>query len=476
MSLQDSSPTPDRGENPLDQPLSERQAWSRLLSPDRLYMGSSTRPPSDERSEFERDYDRLIFASPFRRLQDKAQVFPLEHNDFVRTRLTHSLEVSTLGRSLGRQVGRQIGRKSSRELELGPLGEELGTIVATTCLAHDIGNPPFGHFGEDAIKRWFKDHASLLDGMTGAQQQDFLRFDGNAQGLRILTFLQSLGYDNGLNLTCTTLASFMKYVCPSDRLDKSRKSHQKVGYFQSEAAKVQRIREVLQWDDRRHPLVFLMEAADDIAYSVVDIEDGFKKKVLNPDTFVGKLEGALQNTDFIWLVRKFKESLTKDVSSPLSERINAAIQWFRINAIGVMFQATVETFLAHQSEILAGTFHQELIEASSARALHAALKQIGVEDVYGAPEILQLEVFGDTVIRGLLDRFVPACLSEDRLRRKTLEGKLYALISPSMRALQEKHTQMTPYDRMQLAVDHICGMTDTYAVLVYEKLNGRGSL
>lgn len=443
------------------------ERWHVLLGDERLYVSAAARAGQDERSEFERDYDRLIFASPFRRLQDKAQVFPLEHNDFVRTRLTHSLEVSTLGRSLGRQVARRL----LRDREIALPGEDVATIVASTCLAHDIGNPPFGHFGEDAIRRWFRTHPQVLDGLTAAQEQDFLAFDGNAQGLRILSFLQSLGHDNGLNLTCATLASFMKYVCSSTGIDPRSKTRKKIGYFQSEAHKVARIREVLELSEARHPLAFLMEAADDIAYSVVDIEDGFKKRVLRPESFVSRLELALLETPHAWLVWKLKDRLSQTRHG--SERIGHAIQWFRIESIGVMFQAVVDAFVTHHDAMLEGRFDQELIKVSSASALREVLKEIGQEEVYTAPEILELEVFGDRVVQSLLDRFVPACLSSSRTFRHTLDGKLYALVSPSMRALQETYTRMTPYDCLQLAVDHVCGMTDTYAVAVFEKLNGR---
>lgn len=449
--------------------------WTALISPVRIYMPlRSVRGPSDERSEFERDYDRLIFASPFRRLQDKAQVFPLEHNDFVRTRLTHSLEVSTLGRSIGRQVAARL----HREAGLGLSGDDLGTIVATTCLAHDIGNPPFGHFGEEAIRLWFRANPAVLESLTPAQQLDFLKFDGNAQGLRILCFLHSLGYNNGLNLTCTTLASFMKYVGPSDRLNKKRKSLSKVGYFQSEAPKVQLLRERLGLAEVRHPLVCLMESADDIAYSVADIEDGFKKRVVLPDAFISCLEPLLEATEYQPLLDKFKQSLVTKGHATAAERIQSAIQWFRIDATGAMHRAVVDAFIQHHDAILSGEFEQELISLSAAAPLHGALKELGVKEVYSANAILQLEVFGERVIRELLTRFVSACLSDERHDRRTLNGKIYSLISPSLRALQEKYTDMenSAYPRIQLAVDYVSGMTDTYAVMMYEKINGTGGL
>jgi dGTPase len=443
--------------------------WERLLTDRRVHQGA--RSGTDLRSEFERDYDRLIFASPFRRLQDKAQVFPLESHDSVRTRLTHSLEVSTLGRSLGRAVASRL--RQERGIELS--SEDVGTIVATTCLAHDIGNPPFGHSGEEAIRRWFEVHPHVLEGLTPAQQGDFLRFDGNAQGLRILLFLQSLSGRNGLNLTHPTLAAFMKYVVASDAIDKKSKIRSKIGFFQSERAQVEEVWTALDLHGRRHPLAFLMEAADDIAYSVVDIEDGLKKQVLRHDQLIEMLRDLLDGSPrLLTLVDKFADGCTRHRDRPLSERVSAAIQWFRIDAIGIMFQAVVEAFVTHHDAILEGSFEQELIRVSGdAWQLWSALTEVGRREVYTASDVLALEVFGDRVIFELLSRFVPACLAESRGRPKTLEGKLFALISPSLRGLHARYGEPGRYGQLQLAVDYISGMTDTYAVAVYRKLFGR---
>ncbi len=442
--------------------------WKQLVRPDRMHR--SRRGEQDERTEFERDYDRIIYASPFRRLQDKAQVFPLEHNDFVRTRLTHSLEVSTLGRSLGRHVGRHL---AERHPEIS--ADDLGTIVATTCLAHDIGNPPFGHFGEETIRAWFDDHRDdVLAPLDPRERADFLHFDGNAQGLRILMFLQSLGGTAGLNLTFTTLATFMKYVVPAHRVDASHTFRKKPGFFLSEADAVTRIRDALELGPRRHPLAFLMEAADDMAYSVVDIEDGLKKRVLRPEYLVETLRERLRGTRFVRLVDRLADGCSAPGAQRIDDKVDTAIQWFRIGAIGGMFQAVVGAFLEHEEAILAGTLTQPLMKlAGEARVLWEALVEIARENVYCAPEILELELYGDRVIRDLLDRFVPACLSLDRDNPTKIAGKHYALISPNLRHIHETLTPRRPYDRIQLAVDFICGMTDTYAVAVHERLNSR---
>ena len=451
------------------------QRWKRLLSEERQHVlsasspSSARRPERDQRSAFERDYDRIIYASPFRRLQDKAQVFPLEHNDFVRTRLTHSLEVSTLGRSLGRQIGRRL--KGDWSLDIS--GDDLGTVVATTCLAHDIGNPPFGHAGEDAIRGWFNDHPEVLEGLDEGRRLDFLHFDGNAQGVRILMVLQSLGRITGLNLTLATLAAFMKYIVPSTRLDPTRKPRKKIGYFSSEAPIVEALRARLGLSEGRHPLAFLMEAADDIAYSVADIEDGVRKQVLRPEHLVDLLGSSLKGTRHDKLIHHLEKVCRRPGTAHFREEVNAAVQWFRIEAIRAMFEGVVDAFMTHHDAILEEAYHRPLMDdAEEADVLRRTLVDIAKDNVYSAPDVLALEVFGDKVIRDLLSRFVPASLSSERHNRRTVEGKLYALISPSLRALHEKVDEDDPYARIQLAVDHVCGMTDTYAVTLYQRLNG----
>jgi len=441
--------------------------WQNLISVTRPY--ASHRTQQDERSEFERDYDRIIYSSTFRRMADKAQVFPLEDHDSIRTRLTHSLEVSTIGRSLGRQVARRLAREKGLELS----SDTLGTIVAATCLAHDLGNPPFGHFGEEAIRTWFRDRPGLLEPLSQGKRDDLLSFDGNAQGLRILLFLQSLGYNNGLNLTYATLGSFMKYVSSSSEVTKEVKTRSKIGYYQSEAGKVAKLRDVLGLEMQRHPLAFLMEAADDIAYSVVDIEDGLKKGVIGHDELAARLREALDGTEYLALVQRFEEQCVPRPRQPLTERVSTAIQTFRISAIGILFQASVDCFLEHYESIMAGDFQRDLLGATGQPArLHKALVDIAVERVYCAESVLALEVFGNRVIQGLLSCFVPACLSEQRNNTRSLDGKLYALISSNLCALQEEHTAMDQYDRLQLAVDYVAGMTDTYAVAVHRRLHG----
>lgn len=272
--------------------------WPRLISGRRLGLNRPN-PIEIGRSVFQRDYDAIIFSSSFRRLQDKAQVFPLAKSDYVRTRLTHSLEVSCVGRSLGQIVGDHL--RQNKKIPHDQATTEIGTIVASACLAHDIGNPPFGHNGEKAIQEWFTTSAgkSALKGLPDQEKADFLNFEGNAQGFRILTRLQNTDNEGGLQLTCATLAAFTKYPRPASitcgkHASHSGKGFKKHGYFVGEARMFNEVADEVGLARRhqecsgwfRHPLVFLVEAADDICYQINDIEDGYRLRHISFDEAV----------------------------------------------------------------------------------------------------------------------------------------------------------------------------------------------
>jgi dGTPase len=271
--------------------------WQHLLSSKRINQKSDTGSAAS-RSAFEQDYDRIIFSHPFRRLQDKTQVHPLPEEDFVHTRLTHSLEVSSVGRSLGKRVGEVIIQRHP-ELQQQFSLFDFGAIVAAASLAHDLGNPPFGHAGEDAISDFFKEHAygkTWASAVKPAEWEDLIRFEGNAQGFRILNNEQY-----GLKLTFATLGAFTKYPCPAlfPERDKKKKSQKKFGFFQSEAEEFEAIAQELGlirdrgFSYSRHPLAFLVEAADDICYSIIDLEDGCRLRLLSFDETVDLLSGIL---------------------------------------------------------------------------------------------------------------------------------------------------------------------------------------
>ena len=257
--------------------MSRKKVWEKLLSNERL--GAGRAPGSAERTAFQQDYDRIVFTSAFRRMKDKTQVFPLSKSDYVRTRLTHSLEASCVGRSLGAVVGREIiARHGLKDVESG----DFGAIVAAACLAHDIGNPPFGHAGEDAIREWFRSSGILQrHGFSAAQKADFERYEGNAQGFRIVSRLQSPANPGGLQLTSAVLAAFTKYPRPSQLdVELEGKSGNKFGFFQQDADNFARVAAATGLVERipgrawrRHPLAFLVEVADDTCYLIVDLED-----------------------------------------------------------------------------------------------------------------------------------------------------------------------------------------------------------
>lgn len=437
------------------------QNWEKLLNEDRYRPTGKNE--NDLRTEFERDHDRIIYTSAFRRLQDKAQVFPLERQDFVRTRLTHSLEVSTLARSLGVNTARKL--KSSGVIDFAG---SFGSILSSAALIHDLGNPPFGHFGEDSIGVWFKKYFDENGNKEIVrclkEKKEFTDFEGNAQTFRIITKLQTLNdRDGGLNLTYGMLASLFKYPRSSaEAREKSGASFKKYGYFVSEKQMFDTVAEKAGLDGHRHPLAFLLEAADDIAYSAGDLEDGFKKGVLTWEELLSILEIKLQNDND----RKLLEELKKSKSR------SDAVQIFRISVQGKMLWDTAEIFVKNIDKIMEGTFDQNLLEDSASADLHDVLKkEIGLKKVYASEEVIEQEIVSSKVINGLLDMFVEALLSESYQNPRTVEGKLYSLISPNFKNIFEK-TDRSTYHKLRLVTDYISGMTDSYALALYQKFWG----
>lgn len=424
----------------------------------------------DKRLEFERDYDRIIYTSAFRRLQDKAQVFPLERKDFVRTRLTHSLEVSTLARSLGVDTARTLKELGKLEKEYD---REFGNILLSASLVHDLGNPPFGHFGEDTIGNWFEEYFRSNKGIIeGKKKNDFTKFEGNAQTFRILTKLQYLKDEWGLNLTYGTLAALMKYPVRSDQiLPRKGSIYKKYGYFFSEEDRFEKVNEMTGLQNKRHPLTFLLEAADDIAYSVADVEDGAKKGAIDWDELISVLESRLPKD-----CKHFIDSM-KDAESNLREkkfpesRLNA-IQDFRIKVQGKMLRDCVDVFVNNFQEIIDGSFNGELLQRSNSAELSQVFKiDIGGKKVYSCDEVLTQEIVSEKVISTLLKIHVEAMLGDDYLDNKKIQGKLYSQISSNFKYSFE-NSERTNYDKFRLVTDYISGMTDNFALNLYQKYNG----
>ncbi|HKI32251.1 MAG TPA: dNTP triphosphohydrolase [Gemmataceae bacterium] len=458
--------------------------WDRLLCEVRI-RDLYERPvvidrPPEYRSQFERDYDRAVFSTPVRRLQDKAQVFPLEPHDAVRTRLTHSLEVSTVARDVARQAGRWLANE--RYLTRPEQAHQIETIAATCGLIHDLGNPPFGHAGEQAIAGWcaelFEQEPERVEGWTEQMKNDFLRFEGNAQTIRLVSKLQVLADDYGLNFTCGTLSAACKYTAASHAVvKKGTGPHHasKPGYFASEAELVQRVRERTGTGEARNPITYLVEACDDMVYSTVDLEDGVKKGVVDWQTVVKELMGAAREHVEPCLV--WADNYISRAAPPLRGLAygEAMAQAFRTAVIARVVPSVIEEFQKNYRAIMEGAYPGELVRGCAAAPLVAACKQFAACSVYCAHQTLQLELMGRRVIHDLMDLFWEAASTCDGSSgTKAFAGKAYALLSANYRSVFEKALEQKDttagYHRLQLVTDYVCGMTDTFACTLHRRL------
>ena len=435
--------------------------WLQLLSSYRLGQKESSSEQS--RSAFEQDYDRIIFAHPFRRLQDKTQVHPLPEQDFVHTRLTHSLEVSSVGRSLGKRAGEVILQRHP-ELHVNFSLFDFGAIVAAASLAHDLGNPPFGHAGEDAISDFFQHHPfgqSLKTEVTETEWAELINFEGNAQGFRILNKSQY-----GLKLTCATLGAFTKYPCPAHFLarDKNKKSQKKFGFFEAEQKIFTEVASQLGlqggndhvWS--RHPLAFLVEAADDICYSIIDLEDGCRLGLVSFDETVDLLAPIL------------KDKLNRNKLSSKAG-LNEKIGVLRAMAIGELIEACTQIFLDHEQEILDGEFDQALTDLCEFKDALKKISQVSIQKIYRARQVVEIEAAGHEVLPGLLYEFTQAGLY---LMQNVKSRKYQNLILLVPEEIREAIVQ-TPEDHYAMlrnTIDFISGLTDRHALSLYRKIKG----
>ena len=457
-------------------------SWEKLLDPKRIRI--STSKNSDHRIEFERDYDRTIFSTPVRRLQDKAQVFPLERNDAVRTRLTHSLEVSTVSKGIAISVSQWLVKNNY----INPnMARQVETIASTCGLVHDLGNPPFGHSGEDAVREWFeeKNKTELNDFFIKNNDlaKDFLNFDGNAQTLRLLTKLQVLADFNGLNLTYGTLSAACKYIATSSTL-KSNDFHEfsKLGVFNSEKNVFDNVQKSTGTTNCRNPITFLVEAADDIVYSIVDIEDGVKKHIINWEKFEKELINKVNSEIGKKLLEKAIEFTHKIVQLKPSETISGIsdeiyVTAFRTAYIGIIIDSVVKEFKNSYNSIMTGSYHDELVKKCEAKELVKSCKDVGREIIYCSHETLELELLGRHIIKKLLDLFWEGAKHYEGqfIRTNTFHGKILALMSKNYKMVFINNIHLDlKYRQLQLITDQLCGMTDTYSCDLYRKLtNGR---
>ncbi|WP_257659269.1 deoxyguanosinetriphosphate triphosphohydrolase [Parapedobacter lycopersici] len=439
--------------------------WQQLLSAKRWgYESRVMGDQHDARSEFQRDYDRLIFSSPFRRLQNKTQVFPLPGSVFVHNRLTHSLEVASVGRSLGRIFYNEMKREHpdiDREL---PYLQEVGNVISAACLSHDLGNPAFGHSGESAISNYFTDGAGrVFEGQVSpAEWADLTHFEGNANALRILTHPFAGKDEHGFALTYSTLAAIIKYPCAAiDGHDKRSHHRKKYGYFQSERSAFEKIalETGLLGDSgeqaayKRHPLVYLVEAADDICYNIIDLEDAHRLGILSYEQVEQLLLPVCDDPALKVRLEKLAD-------------FDSRVSLLRAKAINTLITACAAVFVRQQDTILRGQFTQPLIDAVDTGLTDAmqAIERISVERIYNAPAVVQIEVAGYKVMDGLLDEFVPAYLKP---KQSKYEAKLLALM-PRQFLAQQQDT----YSRIRSVLDFVSGMTDLYAVELYRKIKG----
>jgi dGTPase len=434
--------------------------WDKLVSTTRL--GREDEAGTDDsgsRTEYMRDWDRLVYSSAFRRLQDKTQVFPLSDSDYVRTRLTHSIEVSSVGRSLGMLCGEFI---KEREPGLSMAPQDFGSIVAAACLAHDIGNPPFGHSGEAAIQSWFAEHqADWLADLQEPERQDFLRFEGNAQGFRLVTRLQNAVGHGGFQLTYAVLAAFMKYPRASNLPGvKGRISEKKFGYFAQDADSFARVaagvglmrKEAGAWS--RHPLAFVMEAADDICYGIVDLEDGHR---------LGRVSFE-ETRALLWPIA-FADGQDGSRSYAQLDDDEGRVEYLRARAIGKLVLAAVDVFRDNYDAIMGGRFERDLAGSSRFAPQLEAIGKLSRERIYATPSVLQIEAAGFEILGGLLDKIVPALVLPEA-QRSPANRKIAQIIPPQFTR------GATAYERLLGATDFISGMTDTYALKLFRRLNG----
>ncbi len=438
--------------------------WNRLICDKRLGLENYHDPRSrGMRSDFQRDHDRLVFSSPFRRLQNKTQVFPLPGSIFVHNRLTHSLEVSCVGRSMANEAVRQLRRRYEGEPWVECL-DFAGEIVGAACLAHDLGNPPFGHSGETAISTYFSEGEGrhLKDLLSDREWADLTRFEGNANAFRLLTHQFRGRRKGGFAMTYSTLASIVKYPHESSVAGQRGK----FGFFTSEVDDFIRIADELGMKRlsapgeplvySRHPLVYIVEAADDICYEVMDIEDAHKLKILSTETVIDLL-GSFFPPDRLTRMQAVMDSV---------EDPNEKIGYLRSCVIGRLVECCADSFVRHEKEILDGTFTGTLIKSLPEREKMAydRCAAMSYRKIYDAPEVVDVELAGNRIITSLMKHLIDAVinpgLSYSRLLLSKVPGQ-YDVQAPTL------------FGRIQAVLDHVSGMTDVYALDLYRKLQGQ---
>lgn len=433
--------------------------------------------PDMTRNSYMRDYDRIIFSSAFRRLQNKTQVFPLPGPVFVHNRLTHSLEVASVGRSLGKMVGERIAAQypdASDDFKEF-YRHELAYVIASACLAHDIGNPPFGHSGEDAIRAYFtsmegpqKD--SMDQELTANQLSDFKKFEGNSNALRVLTHHFDEPEEGGYRLTYTSLASIVKYPCTSENGFKKHKGiyAKKSGFFDTEINTYRSIAQTLGIPEiepnvfARHPFVYLVEAADDICYRVIDLEDAHRLGIISLDTFKSLLLPFFENTSAYNAKDKVLAKLER-INDP-----NQQAQYIRASWIGLMIGKMVDLFMLHEQALLAGNLHKDLLACLPEEqcVLINHINTFSYNNIYNHKSVVEIELSGFHIIGELLKHFVHAVIHPQEAKSEKL-----LLLIPKQFPIDIRQGASL-YHNLQSVVDYVSGMTDLFAIDLYRKITG----
>lgn len=464
--------------------------WEQLLSTKRPREAvAKPRQKEDLRSEFEKDYHRIIGSASFRRLQDKTQVFPLDKSDFIRTRLTHSLEVSSYGKSLGQNIGEYILTYIKDPDFTWKDKEEICNILECAGLIHDIGNPPFGHFGESVIRDWFKRNLSIMQFkgetvenlLTEQMREDFYHFEGNAQALRLVTKLHYLVDEHGMNLTYALLHTIVKYPVSSVGIDKTTGNikDKKMGYYYADKDIFESIVKETGTDGKRHPLTFILEAADDIAYKTADIEDAYVKGFISYYQLKEELR-QLQESEpenpfkpLDKLEHKYESGVNRGVSNPEEYAVK---NWI-VQVQGFLINCATYGFTSNYNAIMEGTYGKDIFCGTYGEGLMHLLGDMAYRRVFTTPSIYKMEVAESVIMDFLMDKFVKAVLYYDTdVKLNDIDKRVVSFISENYKSAYHKQAEGKDeneklYLRLLLVTDYICGMTDSYAKRLYQELN-----
>ena len=451
--------------------------WDNCYAEKRTGNAKTTEIP---RTEYQRDFDRLIFASSFRRLQNKTQVFPLPGSTFVHNRLTHSLEVSCVGRSLGTIIGRHLSEHDvspGDDLSRQFYQFDLSSVIAAACLAHDIGNPAFGHSGEKAISNYFiSNRETTIEGQTlrsyfsDKEWADLIAFEGNANALRVLTHPYRDKPESGMGLTYSTLAAILKYPCEAMAIDKRYKHRKKYGFFQTEKDTFQDVARTLHMHSedeeyivyKRHPFVYLVEAADDICYRIIDLEDAHRLGIITKERTSNALLSILSDI----VVQSTEVDRIRSVFGTIRDA-NDSIAYLRAKTINSLTNKAAETFIAHKNEILQGSYNNTLVDQIESDA--PSLKDVmtlSIAEIYNHHSVVEIEITGFHVMSHLLSLFVPAVLRSKQIGTDRMARQLIPY------QFTEFEETDVPYKKVLSVVDFISGMTDAYATEFYRKTTG----